>query len=686
MIFRLLTCLLTCLIVQRAQAQKENNVWYFGYHTGLDFNTTPPTLLLDGQTETLEGSASIAHWRTGELLFYTDRTRVWNREHRLMPNGDELMGGYNTSSQAALIIPFPLDTNKYFVITSDQGGYAWPNEGVHYSVVDMSRENGLGDVTTKNVLLFSDWTVEKLTAVPHANDCDVWVISQMFESNEYVARLIREDGVEPAIVSSFVGGTPNDIFELSGTQGCLVSSPDGTRLAYADAQGRIELLDFDRATGRVSNARRLQSGQASAYGVAFSPDGTKLYATTFKPSSLLQFDVSSDDESSIRATRQIIADSPFEGGSIAPGPDGRLYVVFAESPSIGVIASPNSLDVACGYDDTQYILTGNIAATLGLPNIVSFWVNKPMRPCLPKPQEALALQVSLDTICLGECVTVTAMGTNDRFLDWIVDGVLDATSSEAFRTICFDNAGLHRVTVRPAGESIEREVQVVVHARATLALVPLEYRIDTLGADLYLPLTLRDDISLSMIEIEVFYDTSVLDFAEATDHTGSIVAAQESGGRLVLILNAGAQEGRRSLGVVRFRTFTSADPCTSIDLRVTSAATSACVEVQPTVSHRVCLPGGCGINRIARLLRADLDVLKLSPNPVRDVLEVRLAYEVEEAWIFVLDALGNTVMSVPSVMRGQTTTVDVSSLAAGTYYLQILDGHRVWTARFIKID
>jgi hypothetical protein len=124
-------------------AQRENNIWYFGYHAGIDFNSGSPVVLADGETATLEGTASIAHWRTGQLLFYTDGDTIWDARHQPMPNGQDLIGGVRTSAQAALIIPFPQDTNKYFVFTSDQGGYALgENRGVFYSVVDMSRRGG----------------------------------------------------------------------------------------------------------------------------------------------------------------------------------------------------------------------------------------------------------------------------------------------------------------------------------------------------------------------------------------------------------------------------------------------------------------------------------------------------------------------------------------------------------------
>ncbi|WP_168196962.1 hypothetical protein [Flavobacterium alkalisoli] len=39
---------------QAIYAQKEANIWYFGQHAGLDFNSGIPVPLLDGQINTNE--------------------------------------------------------------------------------------------------------------------------------------------------------------------------------------------------------------------------------------------------------------------------------------------------------------------------------------------------------------------------------------------------------------------------------------------------------------------------------------------------------------------------------------------------------------------------------------------------------------------------------------------------------
>jgi hypothetical protein len=84
----LIALLLLLLLPSLLLAQKEANVWYFGYGLGLDFNTYPPTQIRDGSLFTLEGSASIANPTTGALLFYTDGNTNLNLEHKQKPNGE----------------------------------------------------------------------------------------------------------------------------------------------------------------------------------------------------------------------------------------------------------------------------------------------------------------------------------------------------------------------------------------------------------------------------------------------------------------------------------------------------------------------------------------------------------------------------------------------------------------------
>jgi len=55
-------------------SQNQNNVWYFGDHAGVSFNTAPPTTLNDGVFIQAEAVTSICDINGNLLFFYQ-----WNR-------------------------------------------------------------------------------------------------------------------------------------------------------------------------------------------------------------------------------------------------------------------------------------------------------------------------------------------------------------------------------------------------------------------------------------------------------------------------------------------------------------------------------------------------------------------------------------------------------------------------------
>ncbi|MEO1654776.1 MAG: hypothetical protein AAFU64_14610, partial [Bacteroidota bacterium] len=186
-------------------AQNEGNIWYFGDKAGLDFNSGIPQVNSSGQLDQLEGSSSISDL-DGQLLFYSDGVRIWNRQHQLMPNGQDLLGHFS-STTSALIVPKPCDPYLYYVFTSTS--LTIPPEdtsistGVYYSVVDMRLDEGRGDVVKewKNIAL-SNPAAEKILAVPHANQRDFWILTRPVDSDEIHAFVLGPLGLKPEPVRS----------------------------------------------------------------------------------------------------------------------------------------------------------------------------------------------------------------------------------------------------------------------------------------------------------------------------------------------------------------------------------------------------------------------------------------------------------------------------------------------------
>ena len=367
---RLLVLLLfNCVLPQLASAQRATDRWYFGRQAGLSFASGAPTPLLDGAMTTYEGCAT-ATTKRGELLFYTDGQTVWNRLHQPMPGGRRLMGS-GSSTQSALIVPDPGSGNIFYIFTvAPQGG----PDGLRYSVVDMTRDNGLGDVPRLNLLLLTP-VAEKLAAVRHPNGRDVWVVAHRWNSNAFVSYLVTPEGVgagKPVLsnVGSMNAGPGRNAI------GTLKFSPDGTKLATAiwRDSNKFEVYDFDRSTGKVSNPRSF-GPYAEAYGVEFSPDGTKLYGTcngnsagtagsgTSSETQVWQFDLKTKAAVAVgRSTNHKI-------GALQRGPNGKIYVAREDNSFLGVIENPNASGQACGYVDDGLNLGGR-RSKLGLPGFV----------------------------------------------------------------------------------------------------------------------------------------------------------------------------------------------------------------------------------------------------------------------------------------------------------------------------
>lgn len=379
-------------------AQKEKNIWYFGGNaaqgptsgSGIDFNTSPPTLLTTSGMYSNEGSAVMSDKATGALLFYTNGTTIYNANHQPMANGTGLNG--NTSAtQSSLIVPVPCSTTQYYVFTLYSQAIF---NGLSYSMVDMTLNGGLGGVTTKNVSLSSQYVTEKLTVVKHSNGQDYWLIYHSFPncppfnpqatSAQFNVRLISTTGVGPA--TPYNAGTPYiDLGNTSSnpaTLGYLQPSHDCSMLAAAvHNQDVIDILNFNNATGAITSKYSFAPGHTEGYGVEFSPDNTKLYFSTGNSATanagiLAQFDLSAGTSAAIAASKQIIFSyaSPADGGggALQLAPDGKIYFARTANPGLNylsVINNPDGLGMACNFVQQGFML-GAKFSSLGLPNFL----------------------------------------------------------------------------------------------------------------------------------------------------------------------------------------------------------------------------------------------------------------------------------------------------------------------------
>ena len=168
----------------------------------------------------------------------------------------------------------------------------------------------------------------------------------------------------------------------------MTSSEDGSKLV-AVGYSRIDLFDFNRCTGELSNWKPLSPVNPAYpidffYGCSISPDGTRLYVSnvTDQPSRLYQFDLLA---ANIIASKQILYASGVPDiywGQHQIGPNNKIYIASGYysfpimidtvfNQNVSVINNPDSLGSSCGLQLFN-IPIGQGRSTGGLPNFPNY--------------------------------------------------------------------------------------------------------------------------------------------------------------------------------------------------------------------------------------------------------------------------------------------------------------------------
>ena len=368
--------------------QNQNSIWCFGDSSGIDFSNGFAQNFVSA-IDSRGTCASIAD-ETGNLLFYCGTRagiggptgRVWNRAHQLMPNGDTLAGQawYNEF----LILPHPADSTLLYIMS------VYINDpvihGVYYSLVDITQDNGLGDIVLKNVRVSNINLWDVLAAVQHANGRDWWVVTRelvdtIFSGgNQFHVFLISPNGISESIQSLGLA--------RYGNAGNLTFSPQGDRLLFTSYNGIIALFDFDRCTGVLSNQVIIdqQNTDVAYWGSCFSPSGERIYISTSNEESILyQYDLTAPIIRYTQLPLDTNRECLYSGGQLRLAPDGKVYwssvwynghqfpypyqdtMYHPVNTHLSVINDPDALGTACNYVRFGHYLGGQ-RTYLGLPN------------------------------------------------------------------------------------------------------------------------------------------------------------------------------------------------------------------------------------------------------------------------------------------------------------------------------
>ncbi|MCX7736938.1 MAG: hypothetical protein N2319_09515 [Candidatus Kapabacteria bacterium] len=494
-------------------SQKETYNWYFGERAGITFlpdGKNPRALTNAASTfNQLEGVATISD-SDGNLLFYTDGNNIWDRRHYLMPNGGGLMGNFS-ATQSAVIVPQPERKGIYYVFTVDAIG---GGNGCRYSIVDMSLNNGFGDIMPKekNILLFSP-AAEKITAVVHRNNIDIWVITHEFLSNRFRVYLLTRNGLNAPIIQaigSVHGKAADDIFNSIGY---MKASPDGKKIALAICKdSKIEIFDFNNANGTLSNPISITDTKyINAYGIEFSQDVSKLYVSTsfINFTQVFQLNLRAGSRDRIAASAVAIGNPASYYGALQLGPDWKIYVSRKDESWLAVINNPNATGAACGYSDLGVNLMGR-KAQLGLPTFIQSYFSVDTDIFTNSP------------ICEGQTLEFEAKDTQGATYRWT--GPNNFNSNQ--RRIVIPNAkpnlsGVYQLIITVSGNNYFDSVYIQVNPKPIAKINPIGNIIFCEGDSVVLEATQGKDY---------FYKWS-------TDETSQKITVKRSGDYSLIVTN-----------------------------------------------------------------------------------------------------------------------------------------------------
>ncbi|MES2558849.1 MAG: gliding motility-associated C-terminal domain-containing protein [Bacteroidota bacterium] len=344
-------------------AQQERSNWFMGTYLGMKFTGAGMQVIPVNTTPSYApyGSACYSDPLTGQLLFYTNGSYVYNRQHKQMPNGfyiNEETYGIHT-----VIVPHPGNKFLYYIISS-----ASYQTKLYYATVDMRLQGGQGDVVEK-IKVLDGASDLPFCVVKQLYDEGYWIITHAAGTNEFKCFRLGKNGLQTVPVVSYAGtASPAG---ARYTYGKMVSNSKGDRFVFTHGWTGVtaiaEEFSFDKACGKVTfqqsfYAHPVQAEERFAY-PAYSSDDSKLYISWIYSSGqtfLLQYNLK--DASPTSSYFRLSQGNEYDG-DLQLAPDGKIYVATAENAAVtakvNVIENPNQLGVGCNYKQKQVVLANN---------------------------------------------------------------------------------------------------------------------------------------------------------------------------------------------------------------------------------------------------------------------------------------------------------------------------------------
>ncbi|QHT66759.1 gliding motility-associated C-terminal domain-containing protein [Rhodocytophaga rosea] len=359
----------------------------------LDFSTPSPSPVYTGIGSGASIGEGIAHAedRQGNIIIWVNASGVYDKNGTLMPGSAGILA--HPSSSEIVLCPFPADPTKYYIFYNSEFC-----SSLYYAVVDMKLRAGLGKVISiNNVIEAGSNFAEGLEIIRIPCSNTYWLLSYQCYSGFKRFRIDANGISAGTLIQAFNAESHNGRGELDYHNG---------RLGYAVTyKNRIFLADFDPITGQLSNDRTINFAATNGiYGLEFSPDASKVYATDWhnrnyfgdiSSSNLFRYDFTSNTSTSwtIAYNTSKCSNTTVEGlGQIELGKDGKLYIPHVNGCQITIVDNPNEANPTFSVMDVNTILSTGVS-----DHIQSEFLQ--------------TIQISADqTICAGESVQLHIQG------------------------------------------------------------------------------------------------------------------------------------------------------------------------------------------------------------------------------------------------------------------------------------
>lgn len=375
------------------KAQEDVN-WIFGYQSkipndsfmGLKMTFMQDTYAFEKFTIPFsQGPSAVISNSEGELIAYSNNCDIANGAHEIMPNGDGLNPGHVHDNYCeGNLGTYPNSESGLLLSTNDEQLHMvhiglsrnFIADKVYQTTIQLENEEYV--VTKKNEILL-DYEglnnvgpfTSRVDACRHGNGRDWWVIVPHAHQGHYVS-LFTENGID-SFIHQKTGIYTEEVWDV----GQSVFSPDGSIYGRCNIKTQVQLMDFDRCSGRLSDARMLTleipKDEVYAIGMAFSPNGRFLYVSA--STKLYQFDLYADD---VDASQVLVGEfdgfhAPFAVTfyQLQLAPNGKIYMSCTNGCTyLHVIHNPNEKGLQCNFEQRGLRLPVNNAYEV--PNIPNF--------------------------------------------------------------------------------------------------------------------------------------------------------------------------------------------------------------------------------------------------------------------------------------------------------------------------